>query len=70
MKIDDKKDALESAKQFTNLDHEAIAVALLEAHLEGIQQARSLFTQKKAPAEIMKELDGRRDFLLKEIKSK
>jgi hypothetical protein len=48
----------------------AIADALLEAHLEGIDQARSLFHQGKAPDEISKELDSRRKFLVEQLESK
>jgi hypothetical protein len=70
VKIDDRSDALKAARQLTKLDQEALADALLEAHLEGIDQARSLFHQKKAPDEISKDLDRRRDFLLSQLKSK
>jgi hypothetical protein len=70
VKIDDRSDALKAARQLTKLDQEALADALLEAHLEGIDQARILFHQKKAPDEISKDLDRRRDFLLSQLKSK
>jgi hypothetical protein len=70
MKIDDRSDALRAARQLTTLDQETLADALLEAHLEGINQARILFHQNKSPEEISKDLDRRREFLLAQLKSK
>jgi hypothetical protein len=52
------------------LHHNAISDALLEAHLEGINQARNLFHQGKAPTEILEELDSRRKFLVEQLQSK
>ncbi len=60
MKIDDRNDALTAAQRLTNAQPEQIADALLEAHLEGIDQARSLVLQGKPLQEIRTELDGRR----------
>lgn len=69
MKIDDREDALAVAQDLikSSADADAIADSLLEAHLEGIEQARSQFLQNKSYKEIANELNGRRDFLLTQI---
>ena len=45
MKIDNRDDALKAAGSLLNRDSDEIANALLEAYLEGIEQARSQFYQ-------------------------
>ena len=67
MKIDDREDALQVAKQIANAETLAVAKKLLEAHLEGIDQARSQFSQGKTYEQISKELDARRAFVQAEI---
>jgi hypothetical protein len=70
MKIDDRKDALEAAHHLANASVEQIADALLEAHLEGVDQGRIVLLQGKSLDEALDELDGRRKFLRMQIETK
>lgn len=70
MKIDDRQDALAAAHHLTNATVEQFADALLEAHLEGIEQGRSVLLQGKSVDQALDELDARRGFLRTQIKGK
>jgi hypothetical protein len=70
MKIDDLNDALSAAHHLANATVEQIADALLEAHLEGIEQGRSPLLQGKSVDQALDELDERRRFLRAQIKNK
>ena len=63
MVIDDRNDALAAAQLLANATVEQIADALLKAHLEGIEQGRSLLLQGKSVDQSLDELDARRNFL-------
>ena len=70
MVIDDRNDALAAAQLLANATVEQIADALLKAHLEGIEQGRSLLLQGKSVDQSLDELDARRNFLRTQIESK
>jgi hypothetical protein len=70
MKIDNRADALTAADRLRHAQAEKIADALLEAHLEGIDQARSLILQEKSLQEIRTQLDERRQFILSAMSGK
>ena len=71
MRIDDREDALQTARYLltTKAGVDEIADALLTAHLQGIEQARNQFLDRKRDDEILTHLNGRRDFLRKQIKT-
>ena len=58
------------AEQLANASVEQIADALLKAHLEGIQQGRSVLLQGRSVDQALDELDARRTFLRTQIKTK
>jgi len=70
MKLDNRDDALEVAYHLVNATIEQIANALIEAHLEGIRQGRSVLLQGRSVDQALDELDERRRFLLKEMSTK
>ena len=59
MKMDNREDALNAAQSLLNAGAEQIADALLEACLEGIEQARSQFYQGISYQQIAKDLEAR-----------
>jgi len=63
MKLDDRKDALNAARRLVNAQLEQIADALLEAHLEGLQQARGQLRDNAATHEVTKALEQRCNFI-------
>jgi hypothetical protein len=65
--IDGREDALRSARQLADGKLGDIADALLNAHLEGIEQARSAFLQGKSSYDISKQLDERSVFIRSQI---
>ena len=67
MKIDNRADALNAAQSLVNAGADQIANALLEAHLEGIEQARSQFHQGLSYQQIAKDLEARGNFIRSEI---
>lgn len=67
MKIDNRADALNAAQSLLNVGVDQIANALLEAHLEGIEQARSQFHQGLSYQQIAKDLEARSKFIRSEI---
>ncbi len=69
MKIDDREDALRVARRLAGGKFGDIADALLAAHLEGIEQARSAFLQGKSSYDISKQLDERSAFIRSQISS-
>jgi len=70
MKLDDRIDALGIAKTLLNAPVERIAAALLEAHLEGLQQARGQINQTTSTQEIAKALDERCKFIRAQLSTK
>jgi hypothetical protein len=67
MKIDNRGDAVSAAQHLLHADAGQIAKALLEAHLEGIEQARSQFYQGLSYQQIAKDLEARSEFIRSEI---
>ena len=67
MKIDNRADAVNAAQRLLNADADQIAKALLEANLEGIEQARSQFYQGLSYQQIAKDLEARSEFIRSEI---
>jgi hypothetical protein len=70
MKIDDMKDALSTAKHLAEnrANPRDVANALLRAHLEGVDQARSALAHGQSLESVSKELYRRRNFILSELK--
>jgi hypothetical protein len=69
MKIDNREDALSAAQRLLNADASQIANALLEAHLEGLEHARSQFRQGMSYQQIAKDLEARSEFVRAQISS-
>jgi hypothetical protein len=67
MKIDNRGDAVNAAQHLLNGNADQIAKALLEANLEGIEQARSQFHQCLSYQQIAKDLEARSEFIRSEI---
>ena len=67
MKMDNRDDALKAAQSLLNADANQIADALLEACLEGIEQARSQFYQGISYQQIGKDLEARSKFIRSQI---
>ena len=67
MKIDNRDDALNAAHSLLNANADRIADALLEAYLEGIEQARSQFYQGISYQQIAKDLEARSRFMRSQI---
>ena len=67
MKIDNRDDALNAAHSLLNANADRIADALLEAYLEGIEQARSQFHQGLSYQQIAKDLKARSEFISSQI---
>ena len=67
MKIDNRDDALNAAHSLLNANADRIADALLEAYLEGIEQARSQFYQGISYQQIAKNLEARSRFMRSQI---
>ena len=67
MKIDNRDDALHAAETLMKADTPRIADALLEAYLEGIEQARSQFYQGISYQQIAKDLEARSRFMRSQI---
>ena len=67
MKIDNREDALNAAHSLLTAGADQIANALLEAYLEGIEQARSQFQQGISYQQIAKDLKARSEFISSQI---
>jgi hypothetical protein len=67
MKIENRDDALNAAHSLLNANADRIADALLEAYLEGIEQARSQFYQGISYQQIAKDLEARSRFMRSQI---
>ena len=67
MKMDNRDDALNAAHSLLNANADRIADALLEAYLEGIEQARSQFYQGISYQQIAKDLEARSRFMRSQI---
>jgi hypothetical protein len=70
MKIDGRNDALTLAEGLAKASVEQIADALLEAHLEGVEQGRNLLLQGRSVDQALDELGARRKFLRTQIETK
>jgi len=67
MKMDNRHDALNAAQTLLNAGADQIADALLEACLEGIEQARIQFYQGISYQQIAKDLEARSKFIRSQI---
>jgi len=64
MKIDTREDALHEAQRLVGATEDELADALLEAHLEGLDQGHSVAGKENAATELM----NRRIFVLGQMK--
>jgi len=67
VKIDNRGDALHAAQTLLTADTDRIADALLEACLEGIEQAQRQFYQGISYQQIAKDLEARSKFIRSQI---